>query len=68
MDGLPVTIRTYDLGADKHLNGASACANPALGLRAIRLWLAEPQMFQSSCARSCAPRTTARSRMLIPML
>ena len=46
MDGLPVTIRTLDLGADKH---STACErfspNPALGLRAIRLCLAEPQMF-----------------------
>ena len=38
MEGLPVTIRTFDLGADKQIKGAVRVAsNPALGLRAIRL-------------------------------
>src|SRR3990172_12062562 len=46
IDGLPVTVRTYDLGADKQINGIeSPGTNPALGLRAIRLSLTEPQMF-----------------------
>src|SRR5574340_689786 len=45
MDGLPVTIRTFDLGADKQLNQTKRVAsNPALGLRAIRLCLAEPML------------------------
>ncbi|HQT26686.1 MAG TPA: PEP-utilizing enzyme, partial [Burkholderiales bacterium] len=48
MKGLPVTIRTLDLGSDKHLNGTTrVSANPALGLRAIRLCLAEPLMFRT---------------------
>ena len=48
MHGLPVTIRTFDLGADKNLDSAKRVAvNPALGLRAIRLSLAEPQMFHT---------------------
>jgi hypothetical protein len=46
MEGLPVTIRSLDLGADKTGHGAYAPSqNPALGLRAIRYCLAEPQMF-----------------------
>src|SRR2546428_798319 len=45
MHGRPVTIRTLDLGADKSINGADRGGpNPALGLRAIRFCLAEPQM------------------------
>ena len=46
MHKLPVTIRTFDLGADKSLKSSEQVAtNPALGLRAIRLSLAEPKMF-----------------------
>ena len=49
MDGPPVTIRTFDLGADKHKEGLDGLArvapNPALGLRAVRFCLAEPQLF-----------------------
>jgi len=46
MHGQPVVIRTFDLGADKNLRSAYRTApNPALGLRAIRLSLAEPGMF-----------------------
>jgi phosphoenolpyruvate-protein kinase (PTS system EI component) len=42
--------------------------NPALGLRAIRWSLSEPAMFASSCARSCAPRRTARCGSCLPMV
>jgi len=48
MQGLPVTIRTVDVGADKPLDDTSrdhAHLNPALGLRAIRWSLADPAMF-----------------------
>jgi phosphotransferase system enzyme I (PtsI) len=46
MKGRPVTIRTLDVGADKPLDPTEHTAlNPALGLRAIRYCLAEPQLF-----------------------
>ena len=49
MQGKPVTIRTFDLGADKQhegLDGLTRVApNPALGLRAVRFCLAEPRLF-----------------------
>ena len=49
MEGKPVTIRTFDLGADKHKEGLDGLArvapNPALGLRAVRFCLAEPRLF-----------------------
>ena len=48
MKGLPVTIRTVDIGADKPLDRAhkdESHLNPALGLRAIRWSLADPAMF-----------------------
>jgi phosphotransferase system enzyme I (PtsI) len=48
MQGMPVTIRTIDVGADKPLEGKiNASLNPALGLRAIRWSLAEPVMFRT---------------------
>ena len=61
MKGMPVTIRTLDLGADKQMNPdtVSVCANPALGLRAIRLCLSEPQIFHTQLRALFAPRTTA---------
>ncbi len=68
MNGRPVTIRTLDIGADKTPYAARATfgdavfntTNPALGLRAIRFCLAEPQMFLVAAARDPA-RVRARS-------
>ncbi len=69
MEGLPVTIRTLDLGADKVLDGSSNPApNPALGLRAIRYCLAEPQIFQAQLRALLRASGHGRIRLLIPML
>ena len=84
MDGRPVVIRTLDLGADKALagnGGTPTCPIPALGLRAIRYCLAEPQMFLAqlrailrasqlrqgagSCCRCSRTRTRSSSRSRI---
>jgi phosphotransferase system enzyme I (PtsI) len=69
MDGLPVTIRTLDLGADKHLNGVQRFSpNPALGLRAIRLCLAEPQLFHRQLRAILRASHYGRIKILVPML
>jgi len=69
MDGMPVTIRTLDLGADKVLDGSSNPApNPALGLRAIRYCLAEPQIFQAQLRALLRASGHGKIRLLIPML
>jgi phosphotransferase system enzyme I (PtsI) len=69
MDGRPVTIRTLDLGADKSINGAGRTGpNPALGLRAIRFCLAEPQMFLTQLRAILRASRYGRIRLLIPML
>ena len=69
MDGLPVTIRTFDLGADKHIDNTERVApNPALGLRAIRLCLAEPQMFHHQLRAILRTSHYGKVRILIPML
>jgi phosphoenolpyruvate-protein phosphotransferase (PTS system enzyme I) len=70
MYGLPVTIRTLDLGADKQMNpdSVSDCANPALGLRAVRLCLAEPQIFHTQLRALLRASHYGNIKILIPML
>ena len=69
MDGLPVTIRTLDLGADKTATGMErAGPNPALGLRAIRYCLAEPNLFHAQLRAILRASHYGRVRLLIPML
>jgi len=70
MAGKPVTIRTLDIGADKTLatGGPRAETNPALGLRAIRFCLAEPQMFQTQLRALLRASAHGKIKILIPML
>ena len=69
MHGRPVTIRTLDLGADKSITGADRGGpNPALGLRAIRFCLAEPQMFLTQLRAILRASRHGKIRLLIPML
>lgn len=69
MDGLPVTIRTFDLGADKQMKQAVRVAsNPALGLRAIRLCLAEPQLFRTQLRALLRASAYGNMKILVPML
>lgn len=69
MKGRPVTIRTLDIGADKPLDQTEHTAlNPALGLRAIRYCLAEPQLFLTQLRAILRASAHGKVRMLIPML
>jgi phosphoenolpyruvate-protein phosphotransferase (PTS system enzyme I) len=72
MNGLPVTIRTVDVGADKpldaHSDKSSAHLNPALGLRAIRWSLSEPAMFRTQLRAILRAAAHGRVNLLIPML
>ncbi len=69
LDGKPVTIRTLDLGADKQAPwGHSVADNPALGLRAIRLCLAEPGLFLTQLRAILRASVHGRVRILVPML
>ena len=69
MEGLPVTIRTYDLGADKHTEDAQRITtNPALGLRAIRLCLTEPQRFLIQLRAMLRASQFGKINIMIPML
>jgi phosphotransferase system enzyme I (PtsI) len=69
MKGLPVTIRTLDLGGDKTANGELRVApNPALGLRAVRYCLTEPQMFLTQLRAILRASAFGKIRILLPML
>ena len=70
MDGRPVVIRTLDLGADKAISegGPAEMPNPALGLRAIRYCLAEPQLFLAQLRAILRASKFGRVRILLPML
>lgn len=69
MEGQPVTIRTFDLGGDKQLSGIKRVANnPALGLRAIRFCLAEPQLFRTQMRALLRATHYGNVKILIPML
>jgi phosphotransferase system enzyme I (PtsI) len=71
MNGLPVTIRTVDVGADKPLDETrhdAAHLNPALGLRAIRWSLADPAMFLTQLRAILRAAAHGQVHLLIPML
>jgi len=71
MGGLPVTIRTVDIGADKPMDSTvleASHLNPALGLRAIRWSLADPSMFLTQLRAILRAAAHGPVKMLIPML
>ncbi|MEO9135626.1 MAG: phosphoenolpyruvate--protein phosphotransferase [Casimicrobiaceae bacterium] len=72
MQGKPVTIRTFDLGADKQAEQfeglARVAPNPALGLRAVRFCLAEPRLFLTQLRAILRATHYGNVRILIPML
>jgi len=72
MGGRPVTIRTFDLGADKNAAGLDGLArvapNPALGLRAVRFCLAEPRLFLTQLRAILRASHYGNVRILVPML
>jgi phosphotransferase system enzyme I (PtsI) len=69
MKGRPVTIRTLDIGADKQFDDTEETSlNPALGLRAIRYCLAEPQMFLTQLRAILRASAYGPIKLLIPMM
>lgn len=73
MQGKPITIRTFDLGNDKHLHSEDTIwgrkrDNPALGLRSIRLSLAEPGSFQAQLRAILRVSKLGKVKILVPML
>ena len=71
MDGRPITVRTLDVGGDK-LAGAldvePGGANPALGLRAIRLSLKMTDLLETQLAAILRAGAHGPVRILLPMV
>jgi phosphotransferase system enzyme I (PtsI) len=69
MRGRPVTIRTLDIGADKPIGISDySVLNPALGKRAIRFCLAEPDFFLTQLRAILRASAFGPVKLLIPML
>ena len=72
LKGRPVTIRTLDLGADKQVDGGRGqgplATNPALGLRAIRLCLKDPELFRPQLRALLRAAAEGPVRLMVPML
>ena len=70
MHGLPVTIRTVDVGADKPLDRSlrDDHLNPALGMRAVRWSLSEPDMFLLQLRAILRAGARGKVNMLVPMI
>ncbi len=69
MAGRPVVIRTLDVGADKSVRWMNdTSVNPALGLRAIRLCIAEPQIFITQVRALYRASHYGQIKILLPML
>jgi phosphotransferase system enzyme I (PtsI) len=71
MHGLPVNIRTIDVGADKALGGGGDVSQTGvspLGLRAIRWSLTEPEIFLTQLRAILRASAHGQARIMIPML
>jgi len=73
MNNQPVTIRTFDLGADKTVDGGrhlnqTVVTNPALGLRAIRLCLNQPTMFRTQLRAILRASAYGKIKIMFPMI
>ena len=68
----PITIRTLDLGADKQVDSGSRQGptpnNPALGLRAIRLCLKEPELFRTQLRALLRASAHGAMQIMLPMI
>jgi phosphoenolpyruvate-protein phosphotransferase (PTS system enzyme I) len=65
----PVTIRTFDLGGDKLPAGMRMHAdNPALGLRAIRYCLRQPELFKAQLRALLRASVHGNLKVMFPMI
>jgi phosphoenolpyruvate-protein phosphotransferase (PTS system enzyme I) len=72
LGGIPITIRTLDLGVDKRVDSAPEPgprpSNPALGLRAIRLCLKEPDLFRPQLRAILRASALGPIRLMLPLI
>jgi phosphoenolpyruvate-protein phosphotransferase (PTS system enzyme I) len=67
---LPVTLRTFDIGGDKFASVFQVPSemNPALGLRAVRLGLARPDIFLTQLRAMIRASVHGKMRIMVPMI
>ncbi len=67
---LPSTLRTFDIGGDKFVSAFQAPdeMNPALGLRAVRLGLARPELLLSQLRAMVRASAFGHLRIMVPMI
>ncbi|MCQ2584073.1 MAG: phosphoenolpyruvate--protein phosphotransferase [Treponema sp.] len=72
MEGKPVTIRTLDAGGDKIINAVDIPLteekNPLMGLRAVRLSLAYPQVFKTQLRALFRSSVYGNLRIMLPLI
>jgi phosphotransferase system enzyme I (PtsI) len=70
MNPLSVTLRTFDIGGDKFVSVFQMPAemNPALGLRAVRLGLARPEIFMTQLRAMIRATAHGKLRIMLPMI
>lgn len=70
MNPLPVTLRTFDIGGDKFVSVFQMPSemNPALGLRAVRLGLARPEIFMTQLRAMIRATAHGKLRIMLPMI
>jgi phosphotransferase system enzyme I (PtsI) len=72
LGGMPITIRTLDLGVDKRVDSVPepgpGVSNPALGLRAIRLCLKEPDIFRPQLRAILRASALGPVRLMLPLV
>jgi phosphotransferase system enzyme I (PtsI) len=68
--GATVTLRTFDIGGDKFASSFELPPemNPALGLRAIRLALAQPEVFSTQLRAMVRAARHGNVRIMLPMI
>ena len=72
MEGKPVTIRTLDAGGDKLINSVDMPhfeeKNPLMGMRAIRLSLAYPQVLKTQLRAMYRASIYGNLRIMLPLI
>ncbi|WP_104202512.1 phosphoenolpyruvate--protein phosphotransferase [Billgrantia saliphila] len=70
LGGKPVVVRTLDIGADKQLPYLTlpAVANPALGVRGVRLWQRLPDLLETQLKALLRVEPLESLRIMLPMV
>ena len=68
--GRPVTIRTLDAGGDKPIPGLTPAgeSNPFLGVRGLRLSLAQPEVFRTQLRALARAAVHGNVKIMLPMV